>query len=83
MVCPTGALSEKNQTLAVKEVLGQKEKTVVVQYAPAITVSIAEAFGMSPGKDINGILNALTLTEFLEKFANKKIKLLIINGGIC
>lgn len=58
MVCPTGALSEKNQTLAVKEVLGQKEKTVVVQYAPAITVSIAEAFGMSPGKDINGILNA-------------------------
>lgn len=58
MVCPTGALSEKNQTLAVKEALGQKEKTVVVQYAPAITVSIAEAFGMSPGKDINGILNA-------------------------
>ncbi len=58
MVCPTGALSEKNQTLAVKEALGQKEKTVVVQYAPAITVSIAEAFGMNPGKDINGILNA-------------------------
>ncbi|MCX7862473.1 MAG: NADH-dependent [FeFe] hydrogenase, group A6 [Bacteroidales bacterium] len=58
MVCPTGALSEKNQTLAIKEVLGQKNKTVVVQYAPAISVSIAEAFGLEAGKDINGILNA-------------------------
>lgn len=58
MVCPTGALSEKNQTLTVKEALGQKEKNIIVQYAPAITVSIAEAFGMPPGKDINGILNA-------------------------
>jgi iron only hydrogenase large subunit-like protein len=67
MVCPTGALSEKNQTLAVKEVLGQKEKTVVVQYAPAITVSIAEAFGMSPGKDINGILNALDFDRIFGK----------------
>ena len=58
MVCPTGALSERNQTALVQEALNQKHKTVVVQYAPSITVSIAEELGMKPGKDINGILNA-------------------------
>jgi len=58
MVCPTGALSERNQTALVQEALNQKEKTVVVQYAPSISVSIAEEFGMAPGKDLNGALNA-------------------------
>ncbi|PKP01685.1 MAG: ferredoxin [Bacteroidetes bacterium HGW-Bacteroidetes-6] len=59
MVCPTGALSERNQTTMVQEVLNQNEKTVVVQYAPSISVSIAEEFGMKPGQDVNGILNAV------------------------
>lgn len=58
MVCPTGALSERNQTSLVQEALNRKDKTVIVQYAPSITVSIAEEFGMKPGKDLNGILNA-------------------------
>ncbi len=58
MVCPTGALSERNQTSMVQEILNQKEKVVAVQYAPSITISIAEEFGMKPGKDLNGILNA-------------------------
>ncbi len=58
MVCPTGALSERNQTALVQEALNQKEKTVVVQYAPSISVSIAEEFGLTPGKDLNGALNA-------------------------
>ena len=34
------------------------KKTVVVQYAPAISVSLAEEFNLEPGKDINGILNS-------------------------
>jgi len=58
MVCPTGALSERNQTAEVQTMLHQTEKTVVVQYAPSISVSLAEEFGMKPGQDINGILNA-------------------------
>lgn len=58
MVCPTGALTEKNQVHLVQEALHQHKKTVVVQYAPSITVSLAEEFGMEAGKDINGALNA-------------------------
>ncbi len=58
MVCPTGALSERNQTAEVQTMLHQTEKTMVVQYAPSISVSLAEEFGMKPGQDINGILNA-------------------------
>ena len=58
MVCPTGALTERNQVHLVQEAINQKEKTVVVQYAPSISVSIAEEFGMEAGKDINGILNS-------------------------
>ena len=58
MVCPTGALTEQNHFSEIKEALSDPTKTVVVQYAPAISVSIAEEFGMEPGKDIAGIMNA-------------------------
>jgi iron-only hydrogenase group A len=58
MVCPTGALTEQNHFAEIKEALSDPTKTVVVQYAPAISVSIAEEFGMEPGKDIAGIMNA-------------------------
>jgi iron-only hydrogenase group A len=58
MVCPTGALSEKGHLNEIQLALNDPEKTVVVQYAPAISVSLAEEFGMPPGKDINGMLNA-------------------------
>lgn len=58
MVCPTGALSERNNTSLVQEALNTPGKTVVVQYAPAISVSLAEEFGMKAGTDINGIMNA-------------------------
>lgn len=58
MVCPTGALSERNQTSEVQEILHKKDKVAVVQYAPSISVSLAEEFGMKPGQDINGILNS-------------------------
>ena len=69
MVCPTGALTEKNHSRMVFECFEQSEKTVVVQYAPSISVSIAEEFGMEPGKDINGMLNAaLTQNGFRYSF---------------
>ncbi|MBN1651156.1 MAG: iron hydrogenase small subunit [Bacteroidales bacterium] len=58
MVCPTGALTEVNHFAEIQEALNNPTKKVVVQYAPAISVSIAEKFGMEPGKDIAGIMNA-------------------------
>jgi iron-only hydrogenase group A len=58
MVCPTGALTEKSHFGEVLDAINNPVKHVVVQYAPAISVSLAEAFKMKPGEDINGLLNA-------------------------
>lgn len=58
MVCPTGALYEKNHFPEIQEALHNPEKLVVVQYAPSISISIAEEFGMVPGKEIVGQMNA-------------------------
>lgn len=58
MVCPTGALSEKINIGEVQAVLQQKERVKVAQYAPSITISLAEEFGLPAGTDMNGVLNA-------------------------
>jgi iron-only hydrogenase group A len=58
LVCPTGALTEKNHFAEIKRALADPGKFVAVQYAPSISVSIAEELGMKPGKDIAGIMNA-------------------------
>ncbi len=57
MVCPTGALSEKSHFPELISMLNNPEKTVVVQYAPAISVSLAEELNLTPGSDINSIMN--------------------------
>jgi NADP-reducing hydrogenase subunit HndD len=48
-VCPTGALTENNQTWKVVEALADPSKTVVVQTAPAVRVALGEEFGHEPG----------------------------------
>ncbi len=58
MVCPTGALTEKGHINEIQMALNDPEKMVVVQYAPAISISLAEEFGMEPGTDMNGLMNA-------------------------
>jgi len=58
MVCPTGALHEKSHFGEVLDAINNPDKKVVVQYAPAISVSLAEAFRMKAGEDISGLLNA-------------------------
>ncbi len=58
MVCPTGALSEKSHFPEIISMLNNPEKTVVVQYAPSISISLAEEFNMPAGVDINNIMNA-------------------------
>jgi iron-only hydrogenase group A len=58
MVCPTGALRERSHLDRVTNALLDPNKTVVAQHAPAISVSLAEEFGVRPGKDIDGMLVA-------------------------
>ncbi len=58
MVCPTGALTEKNHFAEIQDALSDPNIKVVVQYAPAISISLAEEFGVEPGIDINGVMNA-------------------------
>ena len=58
MVCPTGALHEHGYLDEVLDSLNNSALQVVVQYGPAVTVSLAEEFGIKAGKDINGVINA-------------------------
>ena len=53
-VCPTGALMEKDSTADVWAALGQKEKHVVVQTAPAVRAALGEEFGLPIGTDVEG-----------------------------
>ncbi|HYF80586.1 MAG TPA: NADH-dependent [FeFe] hydrogenase, group A6 [Symbiobacteriaceae bacterium] len=49
LVCPTGALTERDDTAAVWEALHDPTKHVIVQTAPAIRVAIGETFGLPAG----------------------------------
>lgn len=53
-VCPTGALTEVNNTSKVWDALNDKDKFVVVQTAPAVRAALGEAFGMEVGKAVTG-----------------------------
>ncbi|MEL7565590.1 MAG: NADH-dependent [FeFe] hydrogenase, group A6 [Clostridiales bacterium] len=57
-VCPTGALVEHSQIEEVVSALNDPEKIVVIQHAPAVSVSLAEEFGLKPGTDVQGIMTA-------------------------
>lgn len=53
-VCPTAALTQVSNVEKVWEVLGDSDKFVVVQTAPAIRVTLGEKFGMEPGTIVTG-----------------------------
>lgn len=54
IACPTGALAEQSHIDRVMRAIRDPEKTVVVQHAPAVSVTIAEEFGLKRGIDANG-----------------------------
>jgi iron-only hydrogenase group A len=54
LVCPTGALSEHSYLNEVITALNDPTKTVVVQHAPAVSVTLAEEFNVKPGRDVDG-----------------------------
>ncbi len=58
MVCPTGALTEQSHFRSLFEAIDDPSRTVVVQMAPAVSVTLGEFFGVKPGADIAGLLNA-------------------------
>jgi iron-only hydrogenase group A len=58
MVCPTGAITEQDNLSELVAALSDPTKYVVVQHAPAVSVTLGELFGTKPGKDVDGQLVA-------------------------
>ena len=54
MVCPTGALAERDQTQEVLNYLADPDVVTVFQMAPAIRVGFGEEFGLPPGTNVEG-----------------------------
>ncbi len=53
-VCPTAALTERDDTAKVWEALGDPAKTVIVGPAPSVRVQLGECFGMPIGTNVEG-----------------------------
>ena len=56
VVCPVAAITEKEDIEEVWEAINDPSKTVIVQTAPAVRVSLGEEFGMDPGEIVTGKL---------------------------
>ena len=54
VVCPTGALVEKDDTDKIWEALADSSKHVVVQTAPSVRATLGECFGMPIGSNVEG-----------------------------
>lgn len=54
VVCPTGAIAEKDNTRDVWRALSDPHKHVVVQTAPSIRVTLGEAFDLPIGTNVKG-----------------------------
>ncbi len=53
-VCPTGALTEVDETGLAIRALADPAKTVIVQTAPAVRAALGEEFGNEPGTLVTG-----------------------------
>ncbi|MEG0752399.1 MAG: NADH-dependent [FeFe] hydrogenase, group A6 [Angelakisella sp.] len=54
VVCPTGAIGEKDQTKEVWRAINDPTKHVIVEAAPSIRVTLGESFGMPVGTNVKG-----------------------------
>ncbi|MDY0001584.1 MAG: NADH-dependent [FeFe] hydrogenase, group A6 [Polyangia bacterium] len=54
LACPTGAIAERSHVDEVLRALADPSKHVVAQHAPAVSVTLAEEFGIKPGSDMDG-----------------------------
>jgi iron-only hydrogenase group A len=58
LACPTGALREQDAIKDVLSAIADPDRVVVVQHAPAVSVSLADELGMKSGSDICGAMTA-------------------------
>ena len=64
-VCPTGAITVKQDIAKVWDALYDKTKTVVIQIAPSVRMALGEEFGLVPGTNVEGkMVTALRLMGF-------------------
>jgi iron-only hydrogenase group A len=56
--CPTGALTERRYIDEIWEAIGDPQKHVVVQTAPAVRVALGEMLGYEPGHRVTGKMAA-------------------------
>ena len=54
VACPTGALTEKDDTAKVWAALQDPTKHVAICAAPSVRATLGECFGMEPGSDVEG-----------------------------
>ena len=58
VACPTGALTERDDTAPIFEALNDPEKKVLICTAPSIRATIGECFDYAPGTDVEGKMAA-------------------------
>ncbi len=54
LVCPTGALGERDEVEKAIDFLNDPDIITVVQFAPALRVGFGEEFGLAPGTNVEG-----------------------------
>lgn len=68
-VCPTGALTVRNDTDVVWKAIHKKNTRVIAQIAPSVRVALGEEFGLPSGMNVNGkIVAALRRIGFDEVY---------------
>lgn len=64
-VCPTGAITPKQDREDVWNAIHDKDKIVVAQVAPAVRVALGEYFNLRPGENVAGkLVTALRMMGF-------------------
>jgi iron-only hydrogenase group A len=58
VACPTGALVGKSHLNRVINAITDPEMHVVIQHAPAVSISVGEEFGLPVGLDVIGLMHA-------------------------
>ena len=69
LVCPVGAIVEKDDTQGVWRAIHDENKHVIVQVAPAVRVALGDEFGMEPGALVTGkMVTAMRMLGFDKVF---------------
>ncbi len=69
LVCPVGAIVEKDDTQGVWRAIHDSSKHVIVQVAPAVRVALGDEFGMESGELVTGkMVTAMRMLGFDKVF---------------